>query len=122
MRKHLRYGVAADGERVAMEHAVLQQDLHDLRNAACLVEISGDEPSRRLEVTQYRNFRPYPLEIVELQRHPSGPCDRKKVQNSVGGPTDRHSHRYAVLKGPAGEYLPRESLGGDGLAQGRRRC
>jgi hypothetical protein len=90
-----------------MQRTVLQQDLHHLGNTAGLVEISGDEPSGGLEVTQYRNFRPYALEVIELQRHPGGSCDREKMQNCVGGATDRHCHRYAVLEGAAGEYLPR---------------
>ena len=105
-----------------MQHAVLQQNLHDLGNAAGPVKIGGDEPSGGLEVTEYRNSRPYALEIIELQRHPRCSCDGEQMQNRVGGATDRHRDRDPVLEGPAGEDLPREPLGGDRLHQRRGGC
>ena len=65
VRQRFGDGLAGDGQSVAVQHAVRQQNLHDLRNAAGGVQFRDDVFAGGLQIAEHRNARADGLEIVE---------------------------------------------------------
>src|ERR1019366_4036007 len=96
--QHFRDGLAGDGQGIAVQQAVLKQELHHLRNAAGFVQIGGNVFARWFQVTQHWHALAYGFEVIDRQRYLSGMGDGKEVQYRVGGTTHRHRHRYRILE------------------------
>ena len=111
--QHLGNLLPGDRQGVAVQHAVRQQDLHDLGDPARAMEIDGDEASRGLQVAQHRDARADRLEVVERERHAGGVRDGEQVEHSVGRAPDRHGHCDRVLERLAREDLARAEVSGN---------
>ena len=88
IREGFRDGLAGDGESVAVQDAVREQDLHDLRNAAGGMQFRRDVRAGGLHVAEHRNLRANSLEIVERERHVGRVSDGHQVQDGVGRAAD----------------------------------
>src|SRR5258708_12555576 len=60
---------SGDGQRVAVNQIVGQQDLHNLRNSAGTMQISGYVASRWLEVAQNRDPRANGGKVIQRDRN-----------------------------------------------------
>ena len=74
-----------------MQHAVREQNLHDLRNAAGGVQFRDDVFARGLQIAEHRNalgewFRNRPERSGTLR----GARDGQQVQDGVGRAADGH--------------------------------
>ena len=98
----LRDGLSRDGQDVAVQHAVREQDLHHLRNAAGAMQIGRDVVAGRLHVAETGNTAANGLEIVERERNFGGMGDGQQVQHRVGRAADRHRPRRWRFRTPCG--------------------
>ena len=96
---------------------MFEQHLHYLWNAARLMQIGGNIPSRGLKVTQDRHAAAYAFEIVDRPWHFGRMGDGKKMQYRIGRATHRHDYGNSVLNGLAGDNVARSQLLPDGFNQ-----
>ena len=102
----LGHGLAGDRHAVAVQHAVREQHLHHLRNAAGLVQVDRDVACPEgLRSHSTGILQAHALEIVERPRHAGRVCDGEPVQHAVGGAAGGHDHRDGVL-----DRLPRDDV------------
>ncbi len=84
LRHVLGDGPASDGEAIAVQKAVVEQCLHQERNAASLEHVLGDIFAARLEISNIGR----PLEdfghVEQIERYPAFVGDRRQVQGRIG--------------------------------------
>ncbi len=100
---------------------MFEQHLHYLRNAARLMQIGGNIPSRGLKVTQDRHAAAYAFKIIDRPWHFGRMGDGQKMQYRIGRATHRHDYGNSVLNGFAGDNVARPQLLPDGFNQHFRR-
>ena len=110
-------GLAGQGERVAVQQAMVQQHAHHLWHATGAVELGGDEAAGGLEVAQDRDAAADDLEIVDGERHLGGAGDGQQVQHGVGGAADGHDHGDGILERLAGQQVTGADVEFDGAHQ-----
>ncbi len=94
----LRDGRARDGDAVAVQQPVVEQDFHRLRNAAGGMQIGDREPAGGLHFAQYRYALAYGLEVIDRQRNLGRVRHRKQVQHRIGRAAGRHDNGDGVLE------------------------
>jgi hypothetical protein len=103
LRRHVRqlFGnrTAGDGNAIAVDAVIFEQDLQYLRNAASAMEIHRDEAPRRLQVAQHRSVTCHALEVFDIPFHPRRFRDGEKMKHSVGRAASRHHNRDRVGDG-----------------------
>ena len=72
--QHLGDGLAVDRHALAVQDAVAEQDLQDLRHAARAMEIDRDVAARGLEVAQHRHLAAHALESSMVHFTPAAPA------------------------------------------------
>ena len=115
-------GLPSDGEAVAVQQPRLQQHLHDLRNAAHLVEFGDDELARGLEVTEDRRLAPNALEVIDGPGHLGCMGNGQEMQHGIGGPAGGHDHTNRILDGASRDDVARLDALANGLDQHTGRC
>ena len=96
---------AGDREGVAVHEPGVEQQLHDDRDAADLVDVVHDVAAERLEVAEVRHLRADPGEVVEGQVDVGLAGDREQVQHGVGRAAERHHDGDGVLERRLGHDL-----------------
>src|ERR1700719_315625 len=79
IRQFFRNRAAGDGDAIAVDTAIFEQDLQYLGNAASTMEIHCDEAPGRLQVAQDRSTARHALEIFDVPFHPRRFRDGDKV-------------------------------------------
>ena len=90
-----------------VDHAVFQQELHDRRHAAHLVQVLHHVTAAGFEVRQVRGAVADRLEVVDIQRHVNGTGHGDQVQHRVGGTAEHGDEDHGVLEGGAGHDVAR---------------
>ena len=73
-----------DGHALAMQDAVDEQDLEDLRHPAGGMKIRSDIRARGFESTEHGDFAPHALEIVDGPFHARRIGNGEIMQHRVG--------------------------------------
>ncbi|KAG0731073.1 hypothetical protein G6F23_015670 [Rhizopus arrhizus] len=68
-----------------MQEPGVEQQLHDLRNAACAMQVGRDIFTRRLQVAQHGDALADAFEVVNGPRHFGGMREGEDMQHGVGG-------------------------------------
>ncbi len=111
-----------DGETVAVQQPGLQQHLHDLRNAARLVEFGDDKLARGLEVAEDGRLAPNALEVIDGPGHFGCMGNGQEMQHGIGGPAGGHDHANRILDGASRDDVARLDALANGLDQHPGRC
>ena len=90
-------GPAGHGDGVSLEQAGVGQALHDERDAACTVQVGGDEAAAGLQVGQQRDLRADAIEVVDVERHARFVGNREQMQDRVGRAAGRRDGGDGVL-------------------------
>ena len=70
--EHFRHRLSADGKRVTVEQALIQQHFHHLRDAAHPVQIHCNVATAGFEVAKHGDAGADRLKVIQGQRHING--------------------------------------------------
>ena len=105
--------LAGDGERVAVQQALVEHGLHDDRDAAVTVDVVHDVLAERLHVGDVRRLVADAVEVVQRQVDLRLAGDRQQVQHDVRRAAERHREGDRVLE----RLLGQDVAGRDAQAQ-----
>ncbi|KAG1239542.1 hypothetical protein G6F68_018534 [Rhizopus microsporus] len=104
-----------------MQEPGVEQQLHDLRNAACAMQVGRDIFTRRLQVAQHGDALADAFEVVNGPRHFGGMRDGEEMQHGVGGTAGGHDDRNGVFDGCARDDVARPQVAPDRIDEHPRR-
>jgi hypothetical protein len=107
--------------KIASQHAVVEEHLHDLRYPADLVQIRGDVAAGGLEVAEHRYPGTDGLEVIDREGHLGCVGYGQQVQHGVGRAAEGHHHGDCIVERLARHNLPRQTLCTNGVDQHRTR-
>ena len=116
------HSFAGDGHAITMQQTSLQQDFHDLWDAACTVQVHSQILTAGLQVTNDGNLFAHALEVVNGPLNTSGVRNGQEVQHSVGRSTGGHDDGHRIFNGFFGDDVAWLQIIFDGLNQYLGRC
>ena len=96
-----------------MQKTVVQQGLHQQRNAASLEQIFGDIAAARLQIRDIGRALEHFCDIEEIERDPAFVSDRRQVERGIGRAAGGGYHRGGVLQCLAGDDVARTQVEAD---------
>ena len=101
---------ARDGGDVAVEYALVDEQLEHGGRAANLVEVLHVVLAARGEVSEERRGVASGGDVVEGEGHAGRVGHGEEVQNAIGGTSQNHGEPESVLEGAAGEKISRTDI------------
>ena len=105
-----------------MQQTGLQQNLHDLRNTASLMQINGQIFAAGFQVANHRNLFAHALEVVNGPWNFSGVRNGQEVQHSIGRTASGHDHGHGIFNGLFGHDVAWLQIILNGFQQNLGRC
>ena len=109
----LGHGAAGHGHAVAVQEAVVEERLHQERNAAGLEQVLGDIAPAGLQVGDVGRALEDLGHVEQVELDAALVGDGRQVQGGVGGAAGGGHHHGGVLERPAGDDVARADLLGD---------
>ena len=100
-----------------MQQTGFEQDLHDLRNATCLVQVDSQIFATGLKVAEHRDFFAHAFKVVNGPRHIGRVGNGQKVQYRIGGAASGHDHGHGIFNGFFGDDVAGLQIVFDGFDQ-----
>jgi hypothetical protein len=93
-----RHGAAGDGHAVAVHETVIEQRLHQKRDAAGFEHVLGDVSAARLEIGDVRRTLHDGGDVEEIELNAAFVGDRRQMQRTIGRAAGRSDDGGGVFK------------------------